>query len=327
MSDGTRRRCSIVGLGLIGGSIGMALRAANQGWEVIGHNRHHEAAGRAQKAGAVDRTEWNLPNAVADAQVVVVAVPPAAMAQVFRDIAPHLTPGTVVTDVASTKVDVMRWAAEILPSNVHFVGGHPMAGKETAGIDSADAQLLNGATYCILPGDRCAPEAVTLIESIVRAVGGIPYYIDAVEHDSYVAAISHLPFVSAAAIVRTVSQTPAWRDLARLAAGGFRDATRTASGDVAMHRDICVTNRTAIARWLDSYIDELHVIRDLLRLEQSELDPISVASLQSFFEEAKTTRDAWMADRSNPDVTPLPTLPTPKDSLADMFFGRRNRKN
>lgn len=326
MENKRRHRCAIVGLGLIGGSLGMALRASNQGWEVIGHNRHHEAAGRAQKRGAIDRAEWNLPNAVSDVHVVVVAVPPAAMAQVFRDIAPHLAPGTIVTDVASTKVDVMRWASEILPANVHFVGGHPMAGKETAGIDSADGRLLLGATYCILPGENCAPEAVGVIESIVLAVGAVPYYLDPVEHDSYVAAISHLPFISAAAIVRSVSRTPAWRDLARLAASGFRDSTRTASGDVAMHRDICITNRAAIARWLDAYIEELRGIRQLLHLDQPDISAPDYAAIESFFEEAKNTRDTWMASRLTPEVAELPPMPTPREGLSDMFFGRRNRK-
>src|SRR5207248_7330537 len=130
-----------------------------------------------------------------------------------------------------TKVNVLEWAERILPSTVHFVGGHPMAGKEVAGIDAAEASLFRGATWCILPGRGCAPEAVTRVETIVRAVGAVPYYLDPAEHDSYAAAVSHVPFVAAAALVANAAGAPSWRDLQRLAAGGLRAATRPASGD------------------------------------------------------------------------------------------------
>jgi prephenate dehydrogenase len=313
---GATRRITILGLGLIGGSLGLALRAANRGWEVVGQNRSHEAASKAKKAGAVDRAEWNLPNAVDGASVVVLAVAPNAIEQVMRDIAPHLAPGTVVTDVASTKVQVMAWANEILPPHVHFVGGHPMAGKEKAGIDAAEATLFRNATWCILPGDRCAPEAVTLVEEIVRSVGAQPYYLDAAEHDSYVAAISHVPFISAATLVGTVAGSPSWRDMQRMAAGGFRDATRTASGDVAMHRDICMTNREAISRWLERYIDELQRFRDMLGGSSEQVE--------QYFVEAKVARDKWMESRGSAEPpVQIPPMPSAREGMMDLFLGRR----
>ena len=319
-----RRRITIVGLGLIGGSLGLALRAANQGWEVVGHNRSHDAAGRARKMGAVDRAEWNLPNALDGAEVVVVAVAPLAVEKVLSDIAPHLGQGTVVTDVASTKTNVLEWAERILPASVHFVGGHPMAGKETAGIDAADVNLFQGATWCILPGRGCAAEAVTRVEAIVRAVGATPYYLDPAEHDSYVAAVSHVPFLAAAALVASAAGGPSWRDMQRLAAGGFRDATRTASGDVAMHRDICLTNRDAIARWLDSYIAELARARDLvLRSGESEADR---EALEDFFVQAKVARDKWVDSRGAPPTELLVPVPETRSGLTEMLFGRRRRE-
>jgi prephenate dehydrogenase len=324
----TGRRIAIVGLGLIGGSLGLALRASGQGWEVVGHNRHHEAAGRAQKRGAIDRAEWNLPRAVAGADLVILAVAPLAMEKVLADVAPHLEPGAIVTDVASTKSDVLAWAERILPENVHFVGGHPMAGKETGGIDAAEATLFRGATYCILPGARCAPEAVTRVESLVRAVGAVPYFLDPIEHDSYVAAISHVPFIAATALVSTVTASPSWRDMARMAAGGFRDATRTASADAIMHRDICLTNRTAIAHWLDGYIAELARVRELLADDSLAPEERS-AQLEQFFVDAKVARDRWEDNRraAMPEDAPLVVVPTAREGLGQMFFGRRGKRD
>jgi prephenate dehydrogenase len=318
-----RRRITIVGLGLIGGSLGLALRAADQSWEIVGHNRSHDAAGRARKMGAIDRAEWNLPNALEGAELVVVAVAPLAVEKTFADIASHLAPGTVVTDVASTKANVLEWAERLLPPTVDFVGGHPMAGKETAGIDAAEAGLFRGATWCILPGAGCAPAAVTRVEAIVRAVGAVPYYLDAAEHDSYVAAVSHVPFMAAAALVSGAAGSPSWRDMQRLAAGGFRDATRTASGDVAMHRDICLTNREAIARWLDGYIAELARARDLvLRSAESEADR---EALEDFFVQAKVARDKWLETRGQPGPEAVVPMPEARHGLTDMLFGRRRR--
>jgi prephenate dehydrogenase len=318
-----RRRITIVGLGLIGGSLGLALRASNQGWEVVGHNRSHEAAGRARKIGAVDKAEWNLPNALDGAEIVVIAVAPLAVEKILGEIAPHLAPGTIVTDVTSTKANVLEWAERILPAGVHFVGGHPMAGKEMAGIDAADANLFRGATWCILPARACAPEAVSRVEAIVRTVGAVPYYLDPAEHDSYVAAVSHVPFVAAAALVANAAGAPSWRDMQRLAAGGFRDATRTASGDVAMHRDICLTNREAVARWLDGLIAELARARDLvLRSGESEADR---EALEDFFVQAKVARDKWAETRGAPSTELLVPMPEARSGLSDMLFGRRRR--
>lgn len=322
------KRVAIVGLGLIGGSLGLALRAAG-GWQLVGHNRSHESAGRAQKMGAIDRAEWNLPRAVEDADVVVLAVAPRAMERVMADVAPHLAEGAVVTDVASTKSDVLEWAERLLPGNVHFVGGHPMAGKEIAGIGAADARLFQGAPYCILPGARCAPAAVSRVEAIVRAVGAHPYYLDAVEHDSYVAAVSHLPFVSASALVAAVTSSPSWRDMARLAAGGFRDSTRTASADAIMHRDICLTNRGSIVRWLDAYVGELERLRDLLADDTLPAERRET-ELESFFVNAKVQRDKWLEKRSAagpPEEATTAAVPSAREGLGHMFFGRRSRRS
>ncbi len=138
---GRARQLTIVGTGLVGASLGLALHQANAGYTVVGHDREHTEAGKAKRKGAVDRAEWNLPAAVETADVVVVATPVQTVEQVFRDLSPYLKPGCIVTDTASTKAKVVEWAEEILPAGVRFVGGHPMAGKETSGAEAAELGL------------------------------------------------------------------------------------------------------------------------------------------------------------------------------------------
>ena len=288
---------TIIGLGLIGGSLGMAVRQAKLGYQVVGHDLRHEAAGRAHKLGAVDRAEWNLPAAVEAADVVVVATPVRAVESTFRDIAPYLKPGCVVTDTASTKARVLAWAAELLPPTVSFVGGHPMAGKETSGIDAAEATLFSGCVYCISPSEHADQDAVERVVSLATGVGAKPFFVDPTEHDSYVAAVSHVPFLLSTALVNVAAQSPAWRDLSRLAASGFRDVSRLASGDPVMHRDICLTNQESILRWLETLGAELSELARQIREGGDELE--------KSFQAAKQARDLWVASHEGSSGRPV----------------------
>ena len=282
---------TIVGLGLIGGSLGLAVRQSNLGYRVVGHDRDHEAATKARKIGAVDAADWNLPAALDGADVVVIATPAQAVESVLRDIAPHLKPGCLVTDVASTKSRVLAWADEILPVGVSFVGGHPMTGKETAGIGSAEAGLFVGATYCVVAGRRADQATIDRVAALATGIGARPFFVDAAEHDSYVAAVSHLPFLMSTALVNLTAGSAAWPDLSRLAAGGFRDVTRLASGDPVMHRDICLTNQESILHWLDRLAGELGDLARQIRAGD--------AGLEATFATAKKARDAWAASREH----------------------------
>ncbi len=283
-------KITIIGLGLIGGSLGMALKQAGGGYEIVGHDRSPEVGGKAKRRGAVDRAEWNLPQAVADAALVVIATPAGAVEQVLRDIAPHLHPDCVVTDTASTKAQIVAAAPRLLPAGVSFVGGHPMAGKETSGIEEAEAGLFQGSTYCVVPSPGARDEAVSLVVGLVGAVGAKPLFIDPVEHDSYVAAISHLPYLAAVSLVKVAAGSPAWRDIAKVAATGFRDTTRVASGDTTMHRDICLTNREALLHWLDAYLGEVARLRAVLADGDS-------GALEQALRQAKEARDDWQRGR------------------------------
>ncbi len=308
-------RMTIIGLGLIGGSLGLALKKNKlEGLEVIGHDKDHEVAGKAQRRGAVDRAEWNLPRAVEKANIVVVATPVQAIGEVLGQIAPHLEPGVVVTDTGSTKAQVMAWARERLPDTVSFVGGHPMAGKETPGIEAADAGLFTGCTYCLVPDQRATEEAVKAIVAMVQIIGAKHLFVDAQEHDGLVAAVSHLPLVVSAALVTATASSPAWRELARLAASGYRDVTRLASGDPVMGRDICLTNRDNLLRWLDTYVEQLRHYRQWLQEANGE-------ALGKALTQARDARDRWLA---NTDVeTPPVEVGSFQETLSAMFMGDR----
>ncbi|MBI2913085.1 MAG: prephenate dehydrogenase/arogenate dehydrogenase family protein [Chloroflexi bacterium] len=284
-----RKRLTIIGTGLIGGSLGLALKAAGlESVEIVGHDLDRGAANQAQRAGAIDRAEHNLLRAVEGASMVIIATPVLAVRELMQEIAGELAEGVVVTDTASTKAQVMQWAAELLPEGVSFVGGHPMAGKETPGIEQAEATLFAGKAYCICPSLKATDGAVNSVVGLARLVGAEPLFVDAEEHDQYAAAVSHLPLLVSTALFTLLRSSPAWPDLAPMASSGFRDITRLASGDPRMSHDICVTNREAAVHWLERMAGELHRLRDMLADAQDE-------GLLGTFTKAQMERDSFLA--------------------------------
>ena len=293
-----KRRITIVGLGLIGGSVGLALRRAGlEGLEVVGTDIDRAATRAAEKMGSIDRIENDLPKAVQDARLVIIAVPITALRDVFSAIGPHLPEGAIVTDTASTKGEVMKWAAELLPEHVNFIGGHPMAGKETRGIEHAEASLFEGRAYCLCPTIDCSPSAVQSVVGLAAVLGAEPMFIDPDEHDVYAAAISHLPLVTATALFRLMRESPSWGDLGPLASSGFRDMTRLASGDPTMSNAIWKTNREAIIHWIDRLAGELTRLRELLSDAKDE-------ELFEVFATAKLQRDEFIANPPKREAAP-----------------------
>ncbi len=303
-------KIAIIGLGLIGTSIGLAIRGSQlKDVEVVGIDLELSHVSTARKMGAIDRDVRTIPDAVRGADVVIVSVPVLAMKDLFEFIGEFLKPGAVVTDTGSTKNDVIAWAEALLPDGVSFVGGHPMAGKETSGPRDADGAMLNGAVYAICPARNASEEAVRTVVSMVQAMGARPYFVDAAEHDSYVAAISHLPFMLSVALVNATSRSPGWREMARLAAGGFRDVSRLASGDPIMHRDIALTNRDALVHWMDEMIKDLHRLRGMVKEDQAGLEEALVGAWE--------TRARWLLGREGGEME------MPGDSLkaSDQIMG------
>jgi prephenate dehydrogenase len=266
---------TIIGLGLIGGSIGLALRQGKKSnWEIVGHSRRRETVARALSLGAIERGETNLKDAVKRAELVIIATPVLTVKEIFSRIAPHLPPGCIVTDTGSTKVQVMNWAKEMLPPTVNFIGGHPMAGRETYGIQAANAELFRGCTYCLTPSEKASPESIATVVGMVKKLQAIPFFIDPQEHDNLVAGISHLPMLLSAALVSLTTSNPSWAKMSKLAASGYYDLTRLASGNPEVNSHICLSNQKAIVDWMDKFSRELERYRQLVakgdkRLEQA----------------------------------------------------------
>lgn len=278
-------RVALIGLGLIGGSIGLALHKAKAAQEVVGYDLGKGVSDRARKVGAIDQAYSTLADAVRGAELVVLATPVGTMRALLQNLATCVTPGAVVTDVASTKAQVISWAEEFLPPSVSFVGGHPMTGKEQSGVEAADASLFQNRIYCLTPTARTRPAAINKVSAFVEALGARVRFLEPAEHDGQVAGVSHLPFIASIALVKTVTANPSWGDASLLAANGFRDMSRLAGGSPEMYRDICLTNSEAITYWLDEYITTLRTIRNSI----AEHDK----NLAETFANAQELRQQW----------------------------------
>ena len=255
-------RVAFLGLGLIGGSVAGALReAAGPPWRISAWTPNGTGPRAALAAGAVDAAPSSAADAVDGAELIVLAAPPIACQDLLRDLAgplrAALPPDAVITDVASTKQAIVTLARDL---DLRFVGGHPMAGRETAGFGASDPAMFRGRPWVIVPADD-AP-ALARVEALAVACGARPIRIDAADHDAAVAGVSHLPLVLAAALVEAVAGGPGparrdWPVAAELAASGWAGMTRLARGDVTMGTEIATTNAPAIAARLRDFRDRL----------------------------------------------------------------------
>jgi prephenate dehydrogenase len=224
--------------------------------------------------------------AVREADLVIIATPVLTIKEILSQIADYLPHGSIVTDTASTKLQVMEWAKELLPPTVDFIGGHPMAGKETYGIQAAEAKLFQGCIYCLTPAEKASPTSIDQVASMVKGLGATPFFIDAQEHDSLVAGISHLPMLLSAALVSATAKDASWDKMSHLAASGYRDLTRLASGNPQVNAHICLTNKEAILQWVDKFNKELDRYRRLVSSEDSQL--------AEALAEANKARQEWL---------------------------------
>jgi prephenate dehydrogenase len=257
----------------MGSSLALALKEARPDLVVVGSDRDPITVRKAVDRGIVETASADLA-VVEIADIVVVAVPILALRQVFSNLR-GLVPGKVVTDVASTKVSVMEWAAA---SGIDLVGGHPMCGKEMAGVDAADAAIFKGAPWVLT---RLDPTVVQLVES----VGAHPLVMDAEAHDRLVAGVSHAAFLLSVGYVLSLSGRPDWPEASKLAASGFRDMSRLAAGDPSLYAGIARTNRVHLMEQLDAISATLARIRRHLDAD----DP----RLVELFEEARSMRERW----------------------------------
>lgn len=250
---------TILGPGLLGGSIGLAARHRRVARQVVIWARRLEAAEQAVAEGAADRVARDLPHAVEEADLVVLAVPIGAMLGLVEQFKPGLPAQAVVTDVGSVKYPVVNALTHALAGRAHFVGSHPMAGSEQAGFDAARRDLLDNAVCIVTPRPDTDPAALRRVYDFWRALGCRVASLSPEQHDEVVARVSHLPHMVAAALVNVVCRDGG--QALRYSGPGFRDTTRVAAGPADMWTEICVQNKEEIGRALDELIEELGKLR------------------------------------------------------------------
>jgi len=249
----------------MGGSLAAALKKANACRRVVGVVRRPEPATFALEHGWVDEASTNLAEPLPETDVVVLATPVRTILELVPLIGSRVRPGCLVMDVGSTKA-VISQALESLPEHVRVVGGHPMCGKETSGIDAAEASLFEGQVFVLTPLKRTGQSTLALAHELVEAVGARPLVLEAEEHDHLTATTSHLPYLLACGLVGSAEQVAGDHPLLwQLAASGFRDTSRLAASSVDMMLDVLMTNRASVLAALDTYEARLRLLARSLR--------------------------------------------------------------
>ena len=264
---------AVVGLGLMGSSFALALKKARPDIVVVGSDKNPLVVRKALERDIVSSANTDL-SVVEMAEVVVVGAPINTLRELFAQLALKAG-GVPITDMASTKATVMEWAAA---EGIDLVGGHPMCGKETSGIDGADAEMFDGAPW-VLTRDEAR------ITELVTAVGAHPVFMDAITHDRQVAGVSHAAFMLSIGYVLALAGRSDWPEASRLAAGGFRDMSRLAAGDPDLYVGVARTNRQNLLEALDAISKELARLYRHLEAD----DP----RLVELFEEARSVRERW----------------------------------
>jgi prephenate dehydrogenase len=282
------RKVVVVGVGLIGGSFALALKAAGAVDHVVGVGRRAGTLERARELGIIDATGALEASTLSDADLVLVSVPVAQTQAVLEGIAPHLGAATLVTDAGSTKQDVVAAARAALGTRIRqFIPGHPVAGTEHSGPDAAFAELFRGRNVVLTPLAENSAADVARVRRAWEACGARVQELGVGEHDQILAAVSHLPHLLAFTLVDHVAGRPGGDRFMSFAAGGFRDFTRIASSHPEMWRDIFVANREALLKELDGYGSVLDELRRMLERGDA-------AALHDLFDQARKARNRWL---------------------------------
>jgi prephenate dehydrogenase len=279
-------KLAVVGVGLIGGSLALALKAAEAVGEVIGIGRGLANLEKALELGVVDRITRDPAEGVAEADLVFLATPVMALPQVAAEVLPHMKRGAVLTDGGSVKEAVVHAIEPLLPEGVHFVPGHPIAGTERSGADAAFASLYQGRRCILTPTEKTSSGALELVRQVWETAGSDVVEMPVDKHDRILAAISHLPHMVAYSLVNAVSSYDRYEEnILEYSAGGFRDFTRIASSDPVMWRDIAMTNREALLEMMDHFESFFAELKEDIRSGDG-------SRLFEFFQRSKKNRDA-----------------------------------
>ena len=296
---------TIIGLGLMGGSLALALKKYTH-CQVVGYDACPQTVAAALAGGAIDAGADSPEQAVVDADFIFLAVNPSLIPDAVRQTAAAVKNGAVITDVASAKGAMPDDVARLLPPGVSYIWGHPMAGSEKSGFGAATADLFVGRPYILLTDSNAGPAALPLLAGLIAQLGARIVVMDMVDHDPAVADISHVPHIAAAALTMLAGDGVQGSRKLSLAAGGFRDMTRVASGNPAMWADICMTNRVAV-------VSSIRQLQHILERVNELLQTGDQGALKEFFAQAKDIRDASVSqndkggsDNENPRTFPPP---------------------
>ncbi len=279
------KKVAIIGVGLIGGSLAMVLREKGIADYIVGIGRGIKNLEAAKKAGVVDSYTQDAREGVKDADFIVVATPVCGIAKIVKEIVPYLKSGAIVTDVGSVKKSIVEEIDNILPEDISFVGGHPIAGTENAGAEAAFPTLFQSRRCILTPTKKTNKAALEKVKKLWEIAGSEVILMDADKHDKILAAVSHLPHVVAYSLVNTVSSIKDFdEDIVKYSAGGFRDFTRIASSPPEMWRDICLLNKDAILDVVRRFQNTLKGLEEMIKDSDGD-------GLQREFGKAKGVRD------------------------------------
>lgn len=280
--DVSQPKVAIIGLGLMGGSLGLALTRA--GFSVSGWNRTPEAVRESYRIGAINVLPNSLKEAVADAEVVFVGTTVETIPDVIKDCLPYTAPGTIFTDLGSIKEPILKKVLSFLPATHFFVAGHPMTGSEQHGIDAADPFLYQNAAYIVIEDPHTPEVAIHKVVELIKVTGAIIIKLSAGEHDRIVAVVSHLPHLIASTLVRTAGrEEESHSGTLNLAAGGFRDTTRIALGSSKVWEGIIFDNKPKVLEAITAFQNELEELKSILIHDDR-------TGLKEFLDSARETR-------------------------------------
>lgn len=280
-------KLTIYGVGLIGGSLARALKAAGAVGEVVGYGRSGSSLQKAVELGVIDRYESDIARAIQGSDVVMLGVPVGAMEAVLNEIKPHLDSNTIITDAGSTKGSVIEAAKRVFGSQpTRFIPGHPIAGTEKSGVEASFAGLYQDRRVILTPDEQSDKDALETVRWMWQQAGAEVVDMPVAHHDEVLAATSHLPHMLAFTLVDTLARLEDHDDIFRFAAGGFRDFTRIASSNPQMWHDICLNNRDALLKMVNRFSDELATLASAIESGDSE-------KLLQTFNRAKEARDSY----------------------------------
>lgn len=293
MKNPVLNKLVIFGVGLIGGSVALALKKAGNSPQIVGVGRTEESLKTALELGVIDIATSSIEDALQNADLVLIATPVAQTPAILKSIKPYLSSKTIITDAGSTKGDVLYCAKEILGElSSQFIGGHPIAGAEKSGVTAAIATLYENKNIVLTPTADTSKQAIEMVTQLWQTCAAKVSIMSADTHDNIFAAVSHLPHLLAFALVDNIAARPNAEQLFSFAASGFRDFTRIAGSHPEMWRDISLANKDALLIELDAYETQLSSIKKMLQHGDG-------ASLQTLFERASVARNAWAQDKKS----------------------------